>query len=31
MFVLSAKEVLIKTEVESARFDQRFPANLCWE
>lgn len=29
MFVLSAKEVLIKTEVESTRFDQRFPANLC--
>lgn len=29
MFVRSAKEVLIKTEVESARFDQRFPANLC--
>lgn len=29
MFVLSAKEVLIKTEVESARVDQRFPVNLC--
>ncbi len=29
MFVLSAKEVLIKTEVEPARFDQRFPVNLC--
>ncbi len=29
MFVLSAKEVLIKNEVESARFDQRFPVNLC--
>lgn len=29
MFVLSAEEVLIKTEVESARFDQRFPVNLC--
>lgn len=29
MFVLSAKEVLIKTEVESARFDQRFLVNLC--
>ncbi len=29
MFVLSAKEVLIKTEVESARFDQRFPVNPC--
>ncbi len=29
MFVLSAKEVLIKTEVESARFDQRFPVDLC--
>lgn len=29
MFVLSAKEVLIKTEVESARFDQRFSVNLC--
>ncbi len=29
MFVLSAKEVLIETEVESARFDQRFPVNLC--
>ncbi len=29
MFVRSAKEVLIKTEVESARFDQRFPVNLC--
>ncbi len=29
MFVLSAKEVLIKTEVESARFDQCFPVNLC--
>lgn len=28
MFVRSAKEVLIKTEVESARFDQRFPVNL---
>lgn len=29
MLVLSAKEVLLKTEVESARFDQRFPVNLC--
>lgn len=29
MFVLSAKEVLIKAEVESARFDQRFPVNHC--
>ena len=29
MFVLSAKEVLIKTEVESARVDQCFPVNLC--
>lgn len=29
MFVRSAKEVLIKTAVESARFDQRFPVNLC--
>lgn len=29
MFVLSAKEVLIKAEVESARFDQRFPVHLC--
>ena len=29
MFVLSAKEVLITAEVESARFDQRFPVNLC--
>ena len=29
MFVRSAKEVLIKTEVESARFDQRYPVNLA--